>query len=96
MTKYLFKEIKEMHKQYPTVPFPIAQIAEDNHIALKAVLLGMNAGKVFKKNGVYHIHINLLDITTTQRFTVAHELGHYFKHRHLIDEYDEIIDQERN
>ena len=35
-------------------------------------------------NGRYHINVNAKDAETRQRFTIAHELGHFIYHRSLI------------
>ncbi len=37
-----------------------------------------------KKDGRYRIVVNDNHPNTRKRFTIAHELGHYFYHRHLI------------
>jgi len=35
-------------------------------------------------NGGFQINVNANDVLTRQRFTIAHELGHYIYHRNLI------------
>lgn len=37
-----------------------------------------------RRNGSYQIVVNAAHPSTRQRFTIAHELGHYMLHRHLI------------
>jgi Zn-dependent peptidase ImmA (M78 family) len=44
------------------------------------------SGVLKAENGGYSIAVNAGHPTTRQRFTVAHELGHYMLHRNLIGE----------
>ena len=49
------------------------------------------AGKIERTQAGYRITINAMDPPRRQRFTLAHEIGHYILHRDLIG--DGIVDQ---
>ncbi|MCE0504187.1 ImmA/IrrE family metallo-endopeptidase [Roseivivax sp. GX 12232] len=42
------------------------------------------SGELVSDNGSFSININAGDPPTRQRFTLAHEIGHYVRHRDLI------------
>lgn len=55
-----------------------------------AFLANSISGMLEKTASSFLITINALDPLTRQRFTLAHELGHYMLHRHLVgDELDD-------
>ncbi|WP_197501753.1 ImmA/IrrE family metallo-endopeptidase [Mycobacterium sp. 1164985.4] len=64
----------------PVDPFAIAQ---NLGIAVKQEVLDDNlAGFIVRENGgQVEIFLNALDAHVRQRFTLAHELGHFFKNR---------------
>lgn len=47
---------------------------------------GVSGALVRKGGDAFEIQINSMDPPTRQRFTIAHELGHYVHHRSLIGE----------
>lgn len=47
--------------------------------------MGQLSGYIEKSDGRYRIGVNGSDHEVRQRFTAAHELGHFIYHRHLID-----------
>lgn len=53
------------------------------------------SGKISKNttDGNYQIDVNAYDIPTRIRFTVAHELGHFVRHKSLLDEKGEILER---
>jgi hypothetical protein len=58
-------------------------------LAVMMVDLGTNAGEIFRdirKGGFsgYSIRVNIKDVWVRQRFTVAHELGHFLRHRNRV------------
>lgn len=44
------------------------------------------SGVLEKRGGRYRILVNAGHAPTRKRFTIAHELGHFLLHRHLIDD----------
>lgn len=64
-------------------------IARDNDIEVMEADLYEISGALRKENNNWRIYINRQDSPTRQRFTLAHELGHYFMHR---DKRPEFID----
>lgn len=57
-------------------------ICRENNINLKSENLENNiSGLLVIKNGISHIVYNSKDLPQRQRFTIAHELGHYFLHK---------------
>lgn len=42
------------------------------------------SGELVSENGGFAINVNASDPPTRQRFTLAHELGHFVRHRDLI------------
>ena len=52
------------------------------HVSLPAEVSGM----IERSGDGYTISVNAADPVTRQRFTIAHELGHYVYHRHLLGE----------
>lgn len=49
------------------------------------------SGYLRKKDGIWILGVNALHHPNRRRFTIAHELGHYFLHRHLGDFEDTIL-----
>lgn len=53
------------------------------------------AGVLIKKDGASHIRFNSADSLTRQRFTVAHEIGHYLLHSQpnslFIDKTEKVM-----
>ena len=44
------------------------------------------SGELVRKNGSFEINVNMRHARSRQRFTIAHELGHFLYHRNLIGE----------
>lgn len=49
------------------------------------------SGLIYKEYGQYIILINGNHAPTRQNFTIAHELGHFFKHKEKLDNESEIV-----
>ena len=74
-------------------PVPINSIAEQMGLTIKPYDLGVNVSGVLVINqNTATIGINPLDPPVRQRFTIAHELGHYELHR---DKGDLFVDKQR-
>lgn len=73
-------------KYWDTAPVDVYAIARELGIELNFVYLPQNiSGRIRRKDGSkYVIDINSRHSATRQRFTVAHELGHYIYHRDLL------------
>ena len=84
MTMSHFKKIKELHKKFTEIPVPVYDIARSEGIEVSEEPM-MYAGRIFKVNNKYKIVIDADDMKTRQRFTLAHELAHYYLHKHIID-----------
>lgn len=59
-------------------------------IVKKSTLAASVSGEIRNVNGEYLIKVNRHDTSERQRFTIAHEIGHYLLHRELIG--DGIVD----
>ena len=74
-----------INKARRTLPVDVEQLAETLGVKLQKAYLGPGLSGVLERNGEeFRITINADDPLTRQRFTLAHELGHYMLHRHLI------------
>jgi Zn-dependent peptidase ImmA (M78 family) len=68
-----------------SIPVPVHSLPASLGIKLKTAFLASGiSGMLEKKDDSFLITINVADPDTRQRFTLAHELGHYMLHRHLI------------
>jgi Zn-dependent peptidase ImmA (M78 family) len=75
-----------------TCPVKIGQLAKDLGIAVKVASMRVGiSGQITKETGKYIIRVNRHEARERQRFTIAHELGHFFLHRSLIDSSPEGI-----
>lgn len=70
-----------------SAPVDVEALAEALGIEVHSAFLEQDISGMLerdKSDDQYRITINALDPQTRQRFTLAHELGHYMLHRHLI------------
>lgn len=69
-------------------PVPVEKIAKANSLKLqKTEVTGSDiSGFIFRSGGRAVIGINSANADVRQRFTIAHELGHYFIHSQGTDE----------
>ena len=74
------------------LPIPLNKIIKSFNVTIKPYELGENiSGLLVIDSGVGTIGINPNDSKVRQRFTLAHELGHYILHKH---ETELFIDKE--
>lgn len=77
-----------IEKHLGVAPVRLSAIAEEFGVeVLKAPLPSGISGEIrpsATQPGQFVIRVNRNDISRRQRFTVAHELGHYFLHRDVI------------
>lgn len=91
--KKMSEEQKEIYNKYKyEFPFKIVEfINELGIIVTKAQMPSYISGAIRKEKDVYRIYINDSHASTRLRFTLAHELGHYFCDRDYLNS-NEIID----
>jgi Zn-dependent peptidase ImmA (M78 family) len=79
--------MKVIETHWNSTPVPIDQIIRDIGLPLSFEPMADNiSGYIERQNGGYRIVVNANHATTRQRFTAAHELGHYIYHRDLLGE----------
>lgn len=72
-------------KHWDSTPVPIEAIIRDIGLPLSYEAMDDNiSGYIERTNGSYRIVVNAGHARTRQRFTAAHELGHYIYHRELL------------
>ena len=65
-----------------SAPIPIEDLAQMENLRIRRYDLGENvSGVLIIQNGIGTIGVNPNDSPLRQRFTIAHELGHYVLHR---------------
>lgn len=79
--------IQVIAKHWDSTPVPIDAIIAEIGLPLRYEPLDENiSGYIERANGGYKIVVNSNHARTRQRFTAAHELGHYIYHRDLLGE----------
>ncbi len=74
-------------KHWDSTPVPIDAIIREIGLPLSYEPMHDNiSGYIERRDGGYRIVVNSNHATTRQRFTAAHELGHYIYHRDLLGE----------
>ena len=63
-----------------SVPIDVTNIAERNNILIKYAPSKKFSGMIYRKDNNAFIAINSKESEARQRFTIAHELGHFFLH----------------
>ena len=63
-----------------TVPVPVEEIASKLNIKISRAPSKDFSGLLIRKNGSALIGVNSNEAPVRQRFTIAHELGHFFMH----------------
>lgn len=70
------------------MPVPVGRIATALHLRVLTAALDPDISGLIRRlpgNVEQHeIKVNVADVAARQRFTVAHEIGHFALHRHLI------------
>jgi Zn-dependent peptidase ImmA (M78 family) len=67
-----------------SAPIDVIEIISALGLELGYEPMGELSGKIERKDGTYKITVNATDPTRRQRFTIAHEIGHYILHRDMI------------
>lgn len=86
MKKETLEQIEEfaqsLHAKFDIrqVPVPVEEIAEQLNIRVKRAPSNEFSGMLLRKDGKALIGINSDESSVRQRFTIAHELGHFFLH----------------
>lgn len=67
-------------------PVDVEKLAEDLGLEVLYEDLGKDiSGKLEKMGNKFFIYCNKTEPNVRRRFTIAHEIGHFILHRHLID-----------
>lgn len=92
MKRRFSEELSLVNAFRRTVPVDVELLAQSLGIEVVAMNLDDNTSGMIERTsrGNFRIVVNDNHAFTRQRFTIAHELGHYFSHRHLIG--DGILD----
>lgn len=76
---------KVIARHWDSTPVPIDAIIADMGLPLSYEPMDDNiSGYIERTNGSYRIVVNSAHARTRQRFTAAHELGHFIYHRDLL------------
>lgn len=79
--------MKVIETHWNSTPVPIDAIIRDIGLPLSYEAMADNiSGYIERTDGTYRIVVNANHAPTRQRFTAAHELGHYIYHRDLLGE----------
>lgn len=74
-----------LNESRKTLPVDVFALPKKLGIELNLACLGNTVSGMIEKSGeAFTLTVNEQDPETRQRFTIAHELGHYMLHRHLI------------
>jgi Zn-dependent peptidase ImmA (M78 family) len=81
--KTIFDTIREAQQE---APVDVEKLASQLGIKINKLWLDddMSGSIVRKGDDEFEINVNALHPPTRQRFTIAHELGHFVHHRHLL------------
>lgn len=79
----LEKYVEHLHKEMnvTSVPIHVERIAEVLNIRVKRAPSDDFSGLLLRKDGKALIGVNSAESPLRQRFTIAHELGHFFLHK---------------
>lgn len=74
-----------LNKARESVPVPVKTLPSMLGIKLHSAFLVPGISGMLEKSGdTFLLTVNATDTDTRQRFTLAHEIGHYMLHRHLV------------
>ena len=85
---------EEVRKEYSLHNFPldIESLLERLNISLvKKVLDNDISGMLISDNGHYTIVVEERHSENRQRFTIAHEIAHYFLHKNLQEKFEDVV-----
>jgi len=90
------KKILSIYKKYQNrMPFQVVEFANEIGIDVYADNMPSNiSGKIKKQGDKFTCYINKKDAAHRQVFTIAHELGHYFRHQDWFQKHDTIEEKE--
>lgn len=87
--------VSEILGNNPKIPINLTEIAEKLGIEIYTVIREKDySGSIEKNGGIYEILVNKSHSFKRQRFTIAHEIGHFILHKDDIDRRSEIVDFE--
>ncbi|MDI2113080.1 ImmA/IrrE family metallo-endopeptidase [Commensalibacter nepenthis] len=98
MAKQLLETLPDQTKKLITRyldmrPVPLGKIAKEFGVKVFTSPLEQGiSGQIAKENGDFVIRINKYESRQRQRFTLAHELAHYFLHKDIIENEGPIKD----
>lgn len=78
-----------------TIPVDVIMLAHNNDIRVFEAELDKNISGAIRFNNEtkkFEILVNSKDVKVRQRFTIAHELGHFFLHKDILESEDIHID----
>ena len=94
VTENMNHDERTIFEQYAgSFPFPVVDFA--NALGLKVFVDKMpshQSGAISKNDGDYVVCLNEDHPTSRMRFTLAHELSHYFNDRSYLEEKRKIVD----
>lgn len=91
--KYNWAPLEDISNVYPV---PVGEICSRLGIeALHSPMKDEESGKIFFKNNKYSIWVNASHLPARRRFTVAHELGHYYHHKDFLDQEGQILERNK-
>jgi Zn-dependent peptidase ImmA (M78 family) len=71
-----------------TVPVPVERMVKDRGITLRKGDLGDVSGLLLRDLGSATIGVNSTQSPVRQRFTIAHEFGHFLLHEGIVEHVD--------
>ena len=67
-------------------PVKLGQLAKELEVSIKVSSMNTGvSGQIMKEGDHYTIRVNRHEARERQRFTIAHELAHFFLHKPVID-----------
>ncbi len=75
-------------------PFPVIGLARDLGLEIYETndFDDSQSGSIVKEGDKYIIYVNSRQPATRKRFSIAHEIGHFLKHRNKLDSGTELVD----
>lgn len=86
LTRLQDKEKTVLNRYLSDYPVKLGQLAKELGVAIKVSSLGTGvSGQIQREGDHYVIRVNRHEARERQRFTIAHELAHFFLHKQIID-----------
>jgi len=93
ITKNMNSSEKEIFKKYQSnFPFRVVDFINELKIKIYSKAMDNVSGAICKENNEFVIYVNEKHPATRLRFTLAHELGHYFYDREFLEKTGTIED----